>query len=111
MFSSNFNTGVVVRALLISVIFVNSLASSTASVQAKQELTSKASANAPSTQQENNPGCNAEPCSITPSSSTSAYSLQSFAATGSVTGITDPTLIPNPNVYDFSADEPDSAKD
>ena len=49
-------------------------------------------------------GCNAEPCPATPSSSTSTHSLQSFTATGSVTGITDPSLIPNPRVYDFSAD-------
>ena len=54
-----------------------------------------------SAQGENTPtptGCNAEPCSVMSSSSTSAQSLQSFAATGSVTGITDPALIPNPSV-------------
>jgi hypothetical protein len=54
-------------------------------------------------------GCNAGPCPATPPQSTSAPSLQSFAASGSVTGITDPALIPNPSVYDFSADEPGSA--
>ena len=61
--------------------------------------------NTPTAEQESQPtGCNAEPCPVIPSSSTSADSLQSFATTGSVTGITDPTLIPNSSVYDFSAD-------
>lgn len=43
-----------------------------------------------SVQAENMPtptGCNAEPCSVTSSPSTSAHSLESFTATGSVLAI------------------------
>lgn len=87
--------------ILSAMLFPSALLMPSASAQA---------ASIPTLDQENHPsGCNAEPCSVTLSSSTSASSLQSFAATGSVTGITDPTLIPNPSFYDFSTDTPDSA--
>jgi hypothetical protein len=64
-------------------------------------------ANTPTMEHENQTtDCNAGPCPVTSPPSTSHQSLQSFTATGSVTGITDPTLIPNASVYDFSEDAP-----
>jgi hypothetical protein len=104
MLAVNLKTKVVVRVFLISVMLLSSLASSAASVQAGQELKNADT----SIMQQETIGCNAGPCSATPPQSTRTPSFQSFDASGSVTGITDPTLIPNSSVYDFSADAPDS---
>jgi hypothetical protein len=88
--------------LLSAMFFQSVLILPSASAQAANTSTPTPT----STQQEPTPtGCNAEPCPVTPSSSTSTHSLQSFTATGSVTGVTDPALIPNPSVYDFYRDK------